>query len=153
MTAGSCYQLLQLSNGWAQVNTNLGTGWVKANSEWVIVNQNSQQAQIPVPTIIIVPTVQSQPQAIDYCHADPNCGELGYIPTSSGGDADALDIPSLNQFKGECTYHVMSEFIGLYQCWRGMPAAYKWADWARNPQNTPSKRTNCDLSVTPSSPV
>ncbi len=148
---------------WWQIQTSNGTWWtIEGDTTYWLEISNSQPSNPNPPNPPsnnnggnnLQPSQTPQPQAeVDYGHADPNCGELGYIPNSSGnGDAYALDLPMPDQFKGECTYHVISEYIGLYQCWRGMPTAYKWADWARDPSKTQSKR-DCGLSVNPASPV
>lgn len=80
MTASNCYQLIQVSNGWAQVNTSLGIGWVKANPDWVDIKQQLKATQVPpTPTQIQLATVVSQSTAT------PQTGATNVpVPTQSG---------------------------------------------------------------------
>lgn len=60
-------------------------------------------------------------------------------------------IPQAYAASLQCTQYVSSVYPNLPKCWEGYPVASKWADWARDPNNTPSKR-NCGLTVNPQDP-
>lgn len=92
MTAGNCYQLLQVVNGWAQVTTSLGNGWVKANPDWVTLQSQpavqqppAQQPQVQQPAV--QNPAPNQGKQVGDQNPNLGCGDLGFTNLSGGVNA------------------------------------------------------------------